>query len=65
MNLAIVMPYLDELSPGQVELALQIKKLDNPAVRGVLCGLNASEDPLFFGQYFDTMTDPGLSLIHI
>lgn len=62
MNLAIVMPYLDELSPGQVELALQIKKLDNPAVRGILCGLNESEDPLFFGQYFDTMTDPGMGI---
>lgn len=58
MKLAIVIPYLDKLSPGQVELALQIKELDNPLVRGVLCGLNSLEDPLFFGQCFDTMLDP-------
>jgi len=58
MKLAIVLPYLEKISPGQEELARNIKLLGRRDIRGIFCGPDEKKVQEFGDAYFDFMADP-------
>ena len=58
MNLVIIIPYLETMSPGQIEMAHSIKELGSPNVKGVFCGPEISTNDDFNADYFMYMADP-------
>jgi hypothetical protein len=59
MKLAVVLLYLDTLTPGQIELARSIKSLSNPEVRGYFCGPKIDQLNEFSTNSFATLPDIG------
>lgn len=62
MKLAVILPYLDALTPGQIELARNIKALSNPEVKGIFCGRKTDHLDEFGTEFFPSMPDIGKGL---
>jgi hypothetical protein len=62
MKLAVVLPYLNSLSPGQLQLAHNIKALSNPEIQGVFCGQKTEYLDEFGTKLFSSMPDVGKGL---
>ena len=58
MKLVVIIPYLETMSPGQIQMAQSIKKLANPDVKGAFCGPGISSNEFFDADYFMNMADP-------
>ena len=56
MNLVIIIPYLETMSPGQIEMAHSIKELASPDVKGVFCGPEISTNDNFNTDKIDKIT---------
>lgn len=58
MKLVVIIPYLEKMSLGQVEMARSIRELASPDVKGIFCGPEISCDNSFDANYFMHMADP-------
>jgi len=58
MKLVVIIPYLETMSPGQIQMAQSIKKLANPDIKGAFCGPGISSNEFFDADYFMNMADP-------